>query len=138
MRAVDTGVLVAAASSWHEAHEAARRELTAGPRVAAHTMVETYSVLTRLPGVHRVPRDLAAEFIERAIREEPLTLDAAELQRLVTRRLPALGIAGGAVYDALIAETVRLAGGTLVTLDRRALTTYERIGCAAELLSAGG
>ncbi|MGI8416574.1 MAG: hypothetical protein ACR2P2_10325 [Nakamurella sp.] len=68
---------------------------------------------------------------------DPLTLDAGSYRRLVTHRLPAMGLSGGATYDALIAEMVRAADGTLVTLDRRALAPYDRIGCGAELLGAG-
>ncbi|GAB3914243.1 hypothetical protein GCM10027613_07300 [Microlunatus endophyticus] len=54
---------------------------------------------------------------------------------MATSRLVGLGISGGACYDALIAETVLAAGGTLVTLDGRALRTYIKIGCPAEQLS---
>jgi hypothetical protein len=47
-----------------------------------------------------------------------------------------LGIAGGAVYDALIAATARGAGGTLLMCDRGARLTYERLGVAIEYLGA--
>ncbi|HMR49855.1 MAG TPA: PIN domain-containing protein [Arachnia sp.] len=134
MRVLDTGVIVAAFASWHEAHDASRAELRKQPRVAAHSLVEAYSVLTRLPAAHRVPAELAARFLDLAFPADALSLDPPQVRPLVTARLPVLGISGGAVYDAVIAETVRLAGGTLVTLDRRALSTYERIGCPAELL----
>lgn len=136
MRVVDTGVAVAACASWHEAHADARSELARRPQIASHSLVETYSVLTRLPAPHRAPADVAARFLELAFPDAALALTPDQVRRLVVTRLPILGISGGAVYDAVIAETVRLAGGTLVTLDRRALTTYERIGCTAELLAA--
>lgn len=136
MRVVDSGVAVAAFASWHQAHPVALRELAAKPRIAAHALVEVFSVLTRLPAPHRAPAELVSTFIDRAFAEDPLTLDATGYRQLVTRRLPAVGLSGGASYDALIAETVRAAGGTLVTLDRRALRTYERIGCDALLLTA--
>jgi len=45
------------------------------------------------------------------------------------------GIAGGSVYDALIAATVRHAGARLLTRDRRAANTYERFGVEYELLA---
>jgi predicted nucleic acid-binding protein len=41
---------------------------------------------------------------------------------------------GGAVYDALIAASVRQAGATLFTRDRRATTVYEKMGVAYELV----
>lgn len=93
-------------------------------------------MLTRLPGASRVSPEVAAEFLGQVIHEKPLSLDAAHQMRLVSERFPVLGVAGGAVYDALIAETIRVAGGTLVTLDRRALATYARLGCDAELLAS--
>ncbi|WP_341728963.1 PIN domain-containing protein [Brooklawnia sp.] len=135
MKALDTGVVVAAFARWHDAHHTARAALSLQPQIAGHSLVESYSVLTRLPGPHRVRKELAAEFLELAFPDVPLCLSPLQLRSLVTTRLPALGIAGGAVYDAIIAESVRLAGGTLITLDRRAFTTYERIGCPAELLT---
>ncbi|WP_159501873.1 PIN domain-containing protein [Microbacterium sp. 18062] len=137
MRAVDTGVIVAAFASWHEAHDVAVAELAQRPRAAAHSMVETVSVLTRLPAPHRAPLELVASFLEAAFDQEPLTLDGAQTSRLLVERLPALAVSGGAVYDALIAETVRAADGVLVTLDRRALTTYDRVGVRSVLLDDG-
>ena len=59
----------------------------------------------------------------------------AGAQRLLLRRLSAAGIRGGATYDALIAATAAAEGATLVTCDRRALGTYERIGVDVELVA---
>ena len=44
------------------------------------------------------------------------------------------GLAGGAIYDALIAATARHAGATLLTRDRRARPVYERVGVRHELV----
>jgi len=44
------------------------------------------------------------------------------------------GVAGGAVYDALVAATVKHASATLVTRDRRAVPVYEAIGVRYEVL----
>jgi predicted nucleic acid-binding protein len=49
-------------------------------------------------------------------------------------RAAELGIAGGAVYDALVAETARRAGTTLLTRDRRAIAVYEKIGVTFEFV----
>lgn len=135
MRVIDSGVAIAAFATWHEAHEVARSEVAARPHLAAHSMVEVMSVLTRLPAPHRVAPMLVARFLDGAFADDPLTLDGRAHRWLLTRALPEAGIAGGAVYDALIAETVRLAGGTLVTLDARARQTYDRIGCPVDYLS---
>ena len=49
MIALDTSVAVATFGAWHELHEVARAALTTDSRLTAHTALETYSVLTRLP-----------------------------------------------------------------------------------------
>jgi len=41
--------VVAGFASWHEGHRSAAAALARKPRVPAHVLVETYSVLTRLP-----------------------------------------------------------------------------------------
>lgn len=56
----DTNCMVAALCDWHVHHERAageiRRRLTDGEAmvIAAPTVIETYSVLTRLPPPHRL------------------------------------------------------------------------------------
>ena len=50
MIAVDSSVAVAAALSWHHEHAVALEGLPRGSLLLAHVGVETYSVLTRLPG----------------------------------------------------------------------------------------
>ncbi len=61
-------------------------------------------------------------------------LDAEEQARLPAR-LARIEVAGGAVYDALIALTARAAGAELLTLDRRAMPIYERCGVEAMLVA---
>ena len=58
---------------------------------------------------------------------EPLELAAAD-QREVVVALAASGIGGGAVHDGIIAATAKVHDLTLLTLDRRAESTYEAIG----------
>ena len=48
--------------------------------------------------------------------------------------LGASGIAGGRIYDAWIGATARHHDYELVTLDARAASTYELVGCRCELL----
>ncbi len=43
-------------------------------------------------------------------------------------RLGSIGIVGGAVYDALVAEAARVHDTTLLTRDRRAQRTYDLLG----------
>jgi hypothetical protein len=50
-------------------------------------------------------------------------------------RLAGAGVVGGASYDALVALEAEAHGQTLLTLDRRAHTTYQRLGIAFEVLA---
>ena len=109
--ALDSSCMVAAVCSWHERHGAAladiQRRLDRGERlaVAAHALVETYAVLTRLPAPHRLAPADAWTLVETnfARPSRVVTLSAAAHVRLLGR-LAAAGTAGGRTYDALIAE----------------------------------
>ena len=63
MIAADTSVVVAAFASWHESHGVAARALRPGIRLIAQCAVESYSVLTRLPGDLRLAATDAARLI---------------------------------------------------------------------------
>jgi predicted nucleic acid-binding protein len=131
--AVDTSVVVAGFASWHEAHQSAVAALGRKPRVPAHVLVEVYSVLTRLPPPHRAPADLVATFLAERFPDAPLVLPARAHLRLVEASARN-GLAGGAIYDALIAATARHAGATLLTRDQRARSVYERMNVQYELV----
>ena len=134
MIAVDTSVAVAAALPWHEAHAPTRAALPAArTRLIAQVAVETYSVLTRLPASQRVPPDVARDYLKQAFILPPHVLDPESYTGLIDAAV-ADGITGGAVYDAIVAATAREAGATLLTLDRRAIPTYERLGTDYRLI----
>ncbi len=133
MIAVDTSVVVAAFASWHEGHPSAAAILAKKPQVPAHVLIETYSVLTRLPPPHRADAHLVAEFLKTAFPEVPLTLPPRDHLRLVQEAAEG-GLVGGAIHDALIAATARRAGAQLLTRDRRALPVYDRFGVRYQLL----
>jgi predicted nucleic acid-binding protein len=133
MIAVDTSVVVAAFASWHESHASAAATLGRRPRVPAHVLLETYSVLTRLPPPHRAPAPLVAAFLGERFSAPPLALPGAEHRRLVAKAAQA-GIVGGSIHDALVGATARHAGARLLTRDRRAVPTYERLGVEYELI----
>ena len=114
----DTSCMVAAICSWHEHHARAaaeiERRLGRGDAlvVAAPALVETYSVLTRLPSPHRLsPTDsqtlLEASFLSDGA--ETVALDADGYVRLI-RGAPERGIAGGSTYDAVIVACAASAG----------------------------
>ncbi len=89
-------------------------------------MAETYSVLTRLPGDLRMtPRD-AARLLQTRF-EPPLVLPSETALRL-PQVLSELEVAGGAVYDALVALAALGHDADLATRDARARDTYEKVG----------
>lgn len=56
--AVDASVVIASFASWHENHDIARRILDGGARLIEHGALETCSVLTRLPALHRASGEI--------------------------------------------------------------------------------
>ena len=105
--------MVAVVCSWHVHHEAAIAEVGQRLRrdedlvVAAPALVEAYSVLTRLPAPHRLsPAEAWALLEANSVTDAQLVaLEAAAYRRLLAR-VVADGMAGGRVYDAVIAECV--------------------------------
>lgn len=102
--------------------------------LVAHAELETYSVLTRLPSPFRVRPETVAEYLRRRHPGARLVLPPARRKSLVDE-LARLGLAGGSVYDALIAATAAHHGHPLVTCDRRATTVYDCLGARFELLA---
>jgi predicted nucleic acid-binding protein len=125
--ALDTSVAIPLLVQTHRAHAAVvrwwdDREIV----LSGHALAETYSVLTRLPGDLRVaPADAARLLSERFA--QPLLLGPEVAGRLPDV-LSQLGIAGGAVYDALVALAAAEHGADLATRDARARSTYETVG----------
>jgi toxin FitB len=119
----------------HEAHDEVVRWWQ-GREVAlsGHALAETFAVLTRLPGDLRLePADAATLLRERFA--APLALGSRAFQDLPVT-FGRLGIAGGAVYDALVALAAVEHDAELATRDRRAQGTYELVG-ARVLVAAG-
>jgi predicted nucleic acid-binding protein len=132
---VDTSVAVPLILAGHEAHDDVNAAVgDRAPRLASHAQLETYSVLTRLPGDARLtPRDACDLLVERFGAPVPLTESSSPA--LVTI-LGENGIAGGTVYDALIGLTARDTGAVLLTRDRRAIPTFSILGVTFELLTS--
>lgn len=132
---VDTSVAVPLVLAGHSAHDDVNAAIDGRAlRLAAHAQLETYSVLTRLPGDARLgPRDACQLLADRF--GEPSPLSESSVPALVAI-LSEIGIAGGAVYDALIGVTALEAGEVLLTRDRRAILTFSALGVAFELLSS--
>lgn len=130
----DTSVLVAGFASWHEAHRSAANALNRGVHLVAHTVVETYSVLTRLPPPHRVAAAKAEGYLAAVTSADYLVLSVGAHRQLIND-LAAHNITGGAAYDALVGITAKAAGARLLTRDHRAVRTYELLNVNFELLS---
>ena len=124
---LDSSCMIAAVCAWHERHADAIAaigvRLDRGDRlvIAAHALVETYAVLTRLPSPHRLaPGDawalVRANFVEQAT---VATLPNRGHVALL-RQLAADGIGGGRTYDALIAAVAaRGRAGEILTFNPR-------------------
>jgi predicted nucleic acid-binding protein len=130
--AVDTSVAIPLLVASHRSHSEVV-EWWNGRDVAlsGHALAETYSVLTRLPGDARLAPEDAARLIESRF-SAPLLLSARQSQSLPAT-LAALGIAGGAVYDAMVALVALEHSIPLATRDQRAKSTYELIGVTVEI-----
>ena len=127
----DTSVLVPALTSWHTAHEEARDVLsTRVDAIVGHVLVETYSVLTRLPAPYRLTARVAGAVVSGLGHR---VIDMGDPRALVSR-LAEAGVVGGAAYDALIATTAAEHGCLLLTRDRRARTTYDTLGVRYEVV----
>lgn len=62
-----------------------------------------------------------------------LRLSVQDYRRFLAE-LPALEIAGGAAYDALVAATAAAHSAELITCDKRAVPVYEKYGVVSRLL----
>jgi toxin FitB len=125
--AVDTSVAVPLLVRSHHHHAEVVRWWN-GQEIAlsGHALAETYSVLTRLPGDARLAAGDAARLLKARF-AAPLVLSASDSRKLPDT-LSRLGIAGGAVYDALVALAAREHGAALATRDARARGTYDAVG----------
>lgn len=127
--ALDTSVVVAAVSPWHENHAPARKLLA---RLLAqldqHTvvlprpvLVEAYSVLTRLPKPQRLVPQQALALLKQTLEgrvqvAQRSSLECWDFLESLARR----GTAGGAAHDAVILDLAKHAGATSVyTLNLR-------------------
>jgi len=130
---VDTSVAVALVVADHEHHEetvqaVGRRALG----LAGHAAFETFSVLTRLPPPARRAPAVVARLLSASF---PATrFLSARASAALLAGLGDAGIAGGAVYDALVGAVAREHGAALATRDHRALDTYRALDVAVELI----
>jgi predicted nucleic acid-binding protein len=123
----DSSVVIAAFARWNAHHEAAGEALGDIAELVAHVELEAYSVLTRLPEPFRAAPALVAQYLREDFPGARMALPEAERRELVAR-FARLSIAGGAVYDAMVAATAAHHEYRLLSCDRRAASTYDRLG----------
>jgi len=130
---VDTSVAVALAVIDHEHHSATVDAIGHRPLgLSGHASFETFSVLTRLsPPIRRTPSTVL-HLLSRNFPESRFlgAQSAGDLLNRVTK----IGVAGSAVYDALVASAALEHQLPLATRDRRAIETYRALGVELEIL----
>ena len=130
---VDSSVAIPLVVIDHEHHRAVARAVR-GRRLglAGHAAFETYSVLTRLPApARRTPR--VVEHLLRTSFPATRFLGADDAASLF-RRLAAVGVSGGSVFDALVGAVAAAHGVPLATRDTRALDVYRALDVELELI----
>ncbi len=121
---LDTSVLVPVFYGDHEHHAASldlfirfgKKDVCCG----AHSLLEVYSSLTRMPGKHRISSDQGMLFIA-DIRERLtiVSLSADEYFGML-QKFASIGVVGGTIYDALLAAcAVKAQAETLFTWNIR-------------------
>jgi predicted nucleic acid-binding protein len=139
--AIDTSLLVAALLPWHKSHGVAFGALEVilteegGFVLPLPSLVESYSVLTRMPAPHRLrPEDaystLATLLLDTA---RIVGLDGGDTWRLLMGSVE-IQIAGGAIYDAQILACAQKAGAERIfTLNPRHFERLRSEGVRVEI-----
>lgn len=110
----DTSVLIAAFVESHPQHKIAlpwvKRAKDGGIKwaVSAHTVVECYAVLTRLPLIPKISPSFAKLLIEENIEKSAqiVSLSATEYVALM-KNVANLGLSGGIIYDAITVKAAQ-------------------------------
>lgn len=118
---LDTNVLIAACLAEHEHHDRALpwmqtvHERKAAGFVSAHSLLEVYSTLTRLPRSPRMHPLQAVSLVEENVARHftQIALSAREYLELINQ-LGKAGTAGGQVYDALHLACAKKSGAERV------------------------
>lgn len=134
VQVADTSIIVRAAITT----DPQERELLQGviansPSAVAHVLAESYATLTALPPPFRLSPVNCFTYLSSASRATALTLSSNGYLR-VLQLLADHGVASGAIYDCLIAETAREHDATVMSLDQRAVARYSLVGASYQLV----
>lgn len=140
--AVDTSVIVAGLLGWHRDHDRARALLDAALAcgeilLPSRVLIESYSVLTRMPAPHRLAPQVALDLLRGTFHDLAAVIEfPAEERWRFLHELVDDEVAGGAAYDAEIVATATRAGARrLLTLNRR---DYDRLAPPDLEIESGG
>ncbi len=109
MIAVDSSVIIAGLLSWHEFHQRAFQALEkvmSGRRllIPFPALVESYSVMTRLPSPHRLRPEVAHQLLQHSFSDARIAGLSPRKAWTFLGDCVASATAGGRVYDAVIAS----------------------------------
>jgi len=129
---LDTSVLVSAHLPPHPYYRDASRWLSAATQgsfglvVSAHSLAETYSVLTRIPATPRITPAAAWQLlVENVLPCATLVGLTGDAYTELLQQAAVDGLAGGVIYDVIIAKAAEIAGvDCLLTLNVR---HFERV-----------
>jgi predicted nucleic acid-binding protein len=118
---LDSSCLIALLSDWHAQHRKTLNSyeqwLAKGARavIPAHAILECFSVLTRLPAPYRSRPEAAKLALEESFSRSALIAEMSPAEvwsaiEVVSR----LGLGGGRVYDAAMAQCAARAGATVL------------------------
>lgn len=131
---IDTSVAVPLLVASHASHDEVASWAGVRPLAfAGHALIETYSVLTRLPGTARVAARDAVDLVTDGFEDALVPRPDRAVQ--VPAVLASAGVSGGATYDGLVAIAALDHKVPLATRDARARATYSAIG--VEVLTLG-
>ena len=122
MIAVDSSVVIPMLCSWHEFHERATAALQKRRRLLLPlpVLIESYSMLTRLPSPYRVQGAIAYRSIQDSFSDASIAALSPDKVLSFLDDCQSAGVTGGSIYDALIATIAIEAGAReLLTFNSR-------------------
>ena len=132
---LDTSCIVALLASWHEHHALTAHAVNKLPNlvIAAHTLLETYAALTRLPASFRLAPSTVSTLVLQLAKETAVVgLSANELSKVVLRANEQ-NVSGGRIYDFVIGLCAEKAKATrLLTWNVR---HFQSLGLRCEVCS---
>jgi len=116
-------------------HGLCRSQLSRATLTVQGVWTEAFAALSRLPHGLALTSTQALRSLSTSCNTKMVTLQGEQFVS-ACREVAAAGLSGGQIYDGLIAICAREHRATLITRDRRAVSTYAALGAMFELISA--